>query len=171
MLPSLCISIVTFLTFAVSATPHGAPPAPNVHDFEESNPTYGSSKDHHDVESLCNKYTSTILGSNTPTNQRLLMALFVNTALVGNYTTPNVGVAVNGIIWPGKWKGQPVNLMPWFNGELASSNPCADDCGHGVSVNWLNGGGPEAMRRNLTSFEQGTNQLSDSLHLFHVLVN
>jgi hypothetical protein len=87
------------------------------------------------------------------------MTLFVNIALVGNYTTPNTGVAVNGIMWPGQWKGQHVDLMPWFNGELASSNPCPDDCGQGVSVNWLDGGGPAALRQNLTSFEQGTNQL------------
>jgi hypothetical protein len=108
---------------------------------------------------MCDKYTTQILGSNEPTNQRLLMSLFVNTALVGNYTTPNVGIAVNGIMWPGSWKGEPVDLMPWFNGELASSNPCPDDCGQGVSVNWLDGGGPAALRQNLTSFVQGTNQL------------
>jgi hypothetical protein len=109
-------------------------------------------------ESICNKYTPQIFGSNAPTNQRLLMALFVNTALVGNYTTPNTGIAVNGIMWHGQWNGSPINLMPWFNGDLASSNPCGDDCGHGVSVNWLDGGGPDALRQNLTSFEQGTNQ-------------
>jgi hypothetical protein len=111
-----------------------------------------------DHESICNKYTPLILGSNAPINQRLLMALFVNTALVGNYTTPNTGIAVNGIMWPGEWNNSPINLMPWFNGDLASSNPCVDDCGHGVSVNWLDGGGPDALRQNLTSFEQGTNQ-------------
>lgn len=109
--------------------------------------------------SICNTYTSLILGSSNPSNQHLLMTLFVNTALVGNYTTPNTGVAVNGIMWPGAWKGEPVDLMPWFNGDLASSNPCPDDCGQGVSVNWLDSGGPEALRRNLTSFEGGTNQL------------
>jgi hypothetical protein len=87
------------------------------------------------------------------------MTLFVNTALVGNYTTPNTGVRVNGIIWPGHWQGEPIDLMPWFNGALASSNPYPEDSGHGISVNWLDGGGPDALRQNLTSFEQGTNQL------------
>jgi hypothetical protein len=52
---------------------------------------------------MYNKYTSLILGSNTPISQRFLKTLFVNAALVGNYTTPNTGISVNGIMWPGEW--------------------------------------------------------------------
>jgi hypothetical protein len=159
--------LFSFLLAAVAATVLPAtsaePIGPSAFPHGEKKPStheHGSShEDHGHGESMCDKYTTQILGSNEPTNQRLLMSLFVNTALVGNYTTPNVGIAVNGIMWPGQWKGEPVDLMPWFNGELASSNPCPDDCGQGVNVNWLDGGGPAALRQNLTSFVQGTNQL------------
>jgi hypothetical protein len=159
LLSSLLVAIgatVIPATSAESLGPRALPRSekePSVHEHELSY------KGHVSGESMCDMYTTQILGSNEPTNQRLLMSLFVNTALVGNYTTPNIGVAVNGIMWPGEWKGKPVDLMPWFNGELASSNPCPDDCGQGESVNWLDGGGPAALRQNLTSFVQGTNQL------------
>jgi hypothetical protein len=153
----LLSSLITFITTiipTITAEPIGSFTGPQKYQgHDEHKPSH-----YVDHESICKKYTQQILGSNTPTNQRLLMALFVNTALVGNYTTPNTDIAVNGIMWPGQWNNSPINLMPWFNGDLASSNPCADDCGHGVSVNWLDGGGPDALRQNLTSFEQGTNQ-------------
>jgi hypothetical protein len=159
MLMFLFIAVATILVSTTIAEPGDRQAQPTSHGIGYS---HGFHKPLHDGDSksICNKYTDSILGSNTPTNQRLLMTLFVNTALAGNYTTPNTGVAVNGIMWPGKWEGQEVNLMPWFNGKLASSNPCPNDCGQGVSVNWLDGGGPDALRQNLTSFEQGTNQLS-----------
>ncbi|KAF2628258.1 hypothetical protein BU25DRAFT_467671 [Macroventuria anomochaeta] len=48
---------------------------------------------------------------------------------IGGNTIPNTGIAVNGIMWPGNRKVEPVNPMPWFNGDLASSNPCEGDCG------------------------------------------
>lgn len=155
MLPSLLIACASASIYTVLAEHVGPPSRQKDNEKDHSQKSY-----HHDEHnSICNKYTTSILGSNEAVDQQLLVTLFVNTALVGNYTTPNVGVAVNGIIWPGEWDGEPVELMPWFNGELASSNPCPQDCGHGVSVNWLDSGGPEALRQNLTSFEQRTNQL------------
>ncbi|KAF3038296.1 hypothetical protein E8E12_004476 [Didymella heteroderae] len=91
--------------------------------------------------------------------------LFVKTALLGNYTTSTIGIAVNGIMWPGQWKGEAIDIMPWFNGALSSSNPCLDDCGQGVSVNWLDSGGPTALRENRTSDEVGTIQFYFVTHL------
>jgi hypothetical protein len=166
LLQSFCLAISIVATLAVPHGPSEHENDPSEHEHgpserEHGPPEHDKSKPHSDITQilLCDKYIDSILGSNTPANQRLLMTLFVNTALVGNYTTPNTGVRVNGIIWPGHWKGEPVDLMSWFNGELASSNPYPEDPGHGISVNWLDGGGPDALRQNLTSFEQGTNQL------------
>jgi hypothetical protein len=42
-------------------------------------------QDGYDGISICDTYTPTILDANTPENQHLLMRLFVNTALAGNY--------------------------------------------------------------------------------------
>jgi len=109
-------------------------------------------------QSICDKYTISLLGENTLANQALLMTIFVNTGMVGNYTTPNIGISVPGVIWPSVWQRKPINQMPYFNGELASSN-LEVDLGHGVAVNWLDGGGPEALRQNLAAFDQSSNQL------------
>ena len=158
--------ILALLAFPYASALAGPPSYPKQDDSSGSQKQdHSGHQDDHKKVSICNTYTTSILGSNAPETQHLLMTLFVNTALVGNYTTPNTGVAVNGIMWPGEWKGQPVNLMPWFNGDLASSNPCEDDCGQGVSVNWLNSGGPDALRQNLTSYETGTNQFYFVTHL------
>ena len=74
------------------------------------------------------------------------MTLIVKTALVGNYTTPTVGVAVNGIMYPGRWKGERMGSMPWFNGRLYDSKLHTGNCGHGLSVKWQDAGCPDALR-------------------------
>ena len=61
-------------------------------------------------ESICDKYTTALLKDNTPANQYLLLTLLVNTAVIGNYTQPNVGVAVPGILAPGVYNGEQINL-------------------------------------------------------------
>ncbi|CAJ2510047.1 Uu.00g059470.m01.CDS01 [Anthostomella pinea] len=89
-----------------------------------------------DEYSICDKYTTSILGENTLVNQALLMTLF----------------------------GKRINQMPYFNGELASSN-LKEDIGHGVAIIWLDGGGPAALRQNLTAFTQDSNQWRFFTHL------
>jgi hypothetical protein len=87
-------------SFSCPTIPYNHNEEDNLHQAHQA--LYVSSE-----ESICNKYTSIILGSKTPKNQRRLMALFVNTALIDIYTTPNIGISVNGIsingiIWPGE---------------------------------------------------------------------
>lgn len=147
------------LALGLSSTPALTGPPSRPQHSPEGPPHGGIPSDTNSDVSICDTYSTSVLGSASPENQHLLMTLFVNTALVGNYTTPNTGVAVNGIMWPGEWKDEAVDLMPWFNGALASSNPCPEDCGQGVSVNWLDSGGPDTLRRNRTSDAVGTNQL------------
>lgn len=154
--------ILYLLALGLSSTAAFAGPysRPQQHSPAELN--HGSNLSQHSDHSkvsICDTYSASILGAASPENQHLLMTLFVNTALAGNHTTPNTGIAVNGTIRPGQWKGEAVDLMPWFNGALASSNPCPDDCGQGVSVNWLDSGGAAALRENRTSDEVGTSQL------------
>jgi hypothetical protein len=62
----------------------------------------------HDSNSTCDFYTKHILGSNTPANQSLLIRLILNTAVIGNYTTPNVGISVVGANVPHIYNGMRI---------------------------------------------------------------
>lgn len=70
-------------------------------------------------------------------------------------TMPNVGVSVAGILAPGEVDGTQVNLMPYFTGELASTNRGGDK---GESVNFLDSGAAEPLMKNKPANEEGTAQ-------------
>jgi hypothetical protein len=94
---------------------------------------------------ICDFYTQALLKTNTAANQLKLLTLVVNTVVIGNYTTPNVGVSVPGILKPGTINGTAVNLAPYFNGGLASTN----GGGHtGEVVNFLDGGGAPPLMQS-----------------------
>ncbi|MCJ1256839.1 hypothetical protein MMC24_004664 [Lignoscripta atroalba] len=99
--------------------------------------------------SICDFYTTALLEENTAANQYTLLTLVVNTAVIGNYTMPNVGIAVPGILAPGMYEGTEVNLLPYFNGGLASSNRGGSA---GVAINFLDDGG--AVPKLLTHLYQ-----------------
>jgi hypothetical protein len=61
-------------------------------------------------------------------------------------TTPNVGVKVPGILTPGTYNGTAVNLLPYFNGGLASTNTGGSV---GRAVNFLDGGGAAPLMKNM----------------------
>lgn len=54
--------------------------------------------------SICDKYTTALLKENNAKNQETLLTLVVNTAVIGNYTKPNVGIKVPGLLAPGTGK-------------------------------------------------------------------
>lgn len=65
--------------------------------------------------SICDYYTTALLKNNTAANQYKVLQLVVNTALIGNYTTnPGSMNAVPGILAPGMYEGQQVNLAPYL---------------------------------------------------------
>lgn len=78
-------------------------------------------------------------------------------------TTPNVGIAVPGILAPGKYNGTAVNLLPYFNGDLASSNRGGSE---GVSVNFLDGGGAAPIKENKPANDTTSNQYFLLTHLY-----
>ncbi|KKY32670.1 hypothetical protein UCDDA912_g07376 [Diaporthe ampelina] len=80
-----------------------------------------------------------------------------------NYTTPNVGIAVPGILAPGKFDGVDVNLLPYFDGSLASSNRGGSS---GVAVNSLDGGGAEPLKQNKPANSNTSNQYFLLTHLY-----
>lgn len=106
-------------------------------------------------ESICDYYTTALLKNNTGENQLTLLTLLVNTVVIGNYTQPNVGVKVPGILAKGTYNGEDVNLLPYFNGGLASSNRGGSS---GVSINFLDDGGATPLLANMPSNGTTSNQ-------------
>ena len=98
-------------------------------------------------------YTTALLKDNTAANQYTLLTLLVNTVVIGNYTQPNMN-AVPGILAPGMFNGKNVNLLPYFNGALASSNRG----NKATAVNFLDGGGAEPLKKNMPANDQTSNQ-------------
>ncbi|KAI0514426.1 hypothetical protein F5B22DRAFT_240559 [Xylaria bambusicola] len=113
--------------------------------------------------SICDYYTTALLKDNTADNQATLLTLVVNTVVIGNYTEPNVGVKVPGILAPGKFNATDVNLLPYFTGELASSNRGGS---RGVSVNFLDGGGAEPLKKNKPANTESSAQYFLLTHLY-----
>ncbi|KAF2763158.1 hypothetical protein EJ05DRAFT_534560 [Pseudovirgaria hyperparasitica] len=88
--------------------------------------------------SLCGKYTTALLMNNTAENQYMLLQLLVNRVVTGaTQEQVSNGSAVPGILAPGNVNGTDVNLLPYFDGSLASTNRN----GEAVSVNFLADGG------------------------------
>src|SRR6202035_136716 len=89
-------------------------------------------------ESICDYYTTVLLKNNTAENQMTILTLVVNTAVIGNYTQPNVGIMVPGILASGQMQdGVEVDLLKYFNGSLKTTNRN----GVATSVNFLGDGG------------------------------
>ncbi|TGJ88370.1 hypothetical protein E0Z10_g396 [Xylaria hypoxylon] len=116
-----------------------------------------------DSTSICDYYTTALLKDNTADNQATLLTLVVNTVVIGNYTQPNVGIMVPGILAPGQFDGTDVDLLPYFNGELASSNRGGDE---GVSINFLDGGGAEPLMKNMPANDDSSTQYFLLTHLY-----
>lgn len=109
-------------------------------------------------QSICDKYTTALFkgkGGNSAANQETLLTLVVNTAVIGNYSSINTGVSVPGLLAPGTYNGEKVNLLPYFDGELASTNT-GKRCGE--SVNFLDGGGAAPLMMNKPANATDTNQ-------------
>jgi len=113
--------------------------------------------------SVCDYYTTALLKNNTAANQKTLLTLVVNTAVIGNYTQPNVGISVPGILAPGTYNGTAVNLLPYFNGGLASSNRGGMS---GVSINFLDGGAAAPLMMNMPANDTTSNQFMLLTHLY-----
>jgi hypothetical protein len=113
--------------------------------------------------SICDYYTTALLKENTAANQATLLTLVVNTAVIGNYTKPNVGIKVPGILAPGTWNGTDVDLLPYFNGGFASTN---DGGLVGTSVNFLDGGGAAPLLNNTPALDTTSNQYMLLTHLY-----
>ncbi|KAF2085788.1 hypothetical protein K490DRAFT_21082, partial [Saccharata proteae CBS 121410] len=119
--------------------------------------------------SICDYYTTALLKNNTAANQATVLTLVVNTAVIGNYTKPQIpgvtfpDIAVPGILANGTVNGTMVNLLPYFNGGLASTNRGGDE---GTSVNFLDDGGAVPLMMNKPANGTSSNQYFLLTHLY-----
>ncbi len=104
--------------------------------------------------SICDYYTTALLKDNTAANQYMLLTLVVNTALIGNYTQPNVGVMVPGILNKGDFNGTAVDLLPYFSGGLVSTN----NNNTPSVMSFLDGGGAAPLKQSKPANDQTSNQ-------------
>lgn len=118
------MKVSTFLVAAAASTVHGQRPA-NV--------------------SICDYYTQALFKVNNATTQDTLLTALVNTAVIGNYTTPNHNVVPGILASNATYNGTKVNLLQYFDGSLESTNIGKS---HGVSVNFLDGGGAAPLKQN-----------------------
>lgn len=99
--------------------------------------------------SMCDFYAQKIFGNNNATTQQGVMTLIANTAIIGNYTTPNVGVSVTGIAPISVFNGTTVNLLLYFIPALNSTNDGVTT--HGVPKLFLDDGGAVPLGKSLPS--------------------
>jgi hypothetical protein len=104
---------------------------------------------------ICDYYTTALLKRNNATNQYTLLTLLVNTAVIGNYTKPNM-LMVPGILNPdGTYNNTPVNLMQYFDGSFNSTNNGGSS---GARVNFLDGGGAAPLMKNMPANDNKSKQ-------------
>ncbi|KAH6715048.1 hypothetical protein BKA61DRAFT_631899 [Leptodontidium sp. MPI-SDFR-AT-0119] len=113
--------------------------------------------------SFCDKYTTALFTDNTAANQYKLLVAVVNTAVIGNYSETKTGAVVPGILAPGQVGGVSVDLLPYFNGVLASTNQGGAS---GVSVNFLDDGGASPLKAGRPSNGKTSRQYLLLTHLY-----
>ncbi|KAK5456827.1 hypothetical protein LTS15_004607 [Exophiala xenobiotica] len=112
--------------------------------------------------SICDYYTTALLKEDTPANQYALLTVLVNTVVIGNYSACAVGGGLAGILAPANYGGEQVNLLPYFNGCLLSTN--VDNMPS--SVNFLDGGGAAPLMNNMPANNPNSNQYGLLTHLY-----
>lgn len=70
-----------------------------------------------------------------------------------------------GILAPGTVNNTKVNLLPYFNGDLASTNKGGNS---GVCVNFLDGGGAAPLKKNMPADNDSSNQYFLMTHLYQL---
>ena len=112
--------------------------------------------------SICDNYTTALLANNTAANQMTLLTLLVNTVVIGNYTQPNTGVTVPGILAPGSFNGVNVSLAGFFSGAGATTNVNNQT----ATVNFLDDGGAAPLLANKPANGTSSKQYFLMTHLY-----
>jgi hypothetical protein len=91
--------------------------------------------------STCDYYAESLYGVNSSTTQFQLIQSIVALAFGGGFNLSNVSSDITGILNPGTFQNLTVDLRPWFNGSIDSSN--LND--QPVGINWLDDGGTDPL--------------------------
>ena len=109
--------------------------------------------------SICDYYTTALFQENSGESQYKLLVSLVNTAVIGSYNNSHAAkaadVKVPGILAPGEFNGTKVNLLPYFNGGLKSTNRGGSA---GVAVNFLDGGGATPLMDSKPAIQEDSAQ-------------
>lgn len=111
--------------------------------------------------STCDYYAQTHFGANSSQTQYQLVQHIIALAFGGpppNNT--NISSDITGILNPGSFENLNVDLLPWFNGSIDSTNLN----NQAVGINWLDDGGLDPLHAYLNgstsnvTLTNGTNQ-------------
>jgi hypothetical protein len=91
--------------------------------------------------STCDYYTMNRYGTNTSTSQFQLVQSIIALAFGGGFNISNVSSEITGILNPGTYQNYSVDLRPWFNGSIDSTNLN----NQAVGINWLDDGGTDPL--------------------------
>lgn len=110
--------------------------------------------------SICDYYAEVRFGTNSSTTQYKLIEGIVAMAFGGGNATSNASSSLTGILNPGKFNDIAVDLHPFFDGSIDSTNLNNQPIG----IDWLDGGGVGPLYSYLNgsessiTFENTTNQ-------------
>lgn len=96
--------------------------------------------------STCDYYAEVKYGANNSHTQFQLIQGIVGLAFGGAFNLSNVSSQLTGVLNPGTFSGEQINLLPWFDGTKASSNLDNEP----TSIDWLDGGGLDPLYRFLS---------------------
>jgi hypothetical protein len=91
--------------------------------------------------STCDYYAQSLYGANNGTTQFQLIQGIIALAFGGGFNLSNVSSEITGIFNPGTFQNLTVDLRPWFNGSIDSTNLNNQP----VGINWLDGGGTDPL--------------------------
>ncbi|MCJ1437037.1 hypothetical protein MMC27_006422 [Xylographa pallens] len=92
--------------------------------------------------SICDYYAESLYGTNSSATQFQLIQSIVALAFSGGSNLTNVSSDITGILNPGTFQGLGVDLQPWFNGAIDSTNLNNQP----VGIDWLDDGGLNPLR-------------------------
>ncbi|OBT66722.1 hypothetical protein VE03_03868 [Pseudogymnoascus sp. 23342-1-I1] len=115
--------------------------------------------------SICDYYTQVKYGSASEANQLKMMQSIVSLAFggPGSISSDSIPVGLTGILNAGVHDGVAVNLLPFFNGSVRSTNLN----NQAVSINWLDDGGIQPLVDFMTN-KTDTVVLSDSTNEYRL---
>lgn len=91
--------------------------------------------------STCDYYAEGLYGANNRDTQFQLVQGIVTLAFGGGFNLSNVSREITGILNPGTFQNVTVDLRPWFNGSIDSTNLN----NQAVGINWLDDGGTDPL--------------------------